>query len=142
MSDQGWLYVVLREDAKTLFRAKTDEQLDAFVEELHQRAAGTPTICDCGHDWQKMHDSLLALDPGGPLPFCLLGGRPLYQGSERQVVLVRPDLVGHVAAKLAEITSDEAIVTRLGEQIHALTDLYTHAADQQAAVVFATEKTS
>jgi len=138
MPAPGRLYIVVRDDAKNLFRAKTNEQLDAVVDDLQQRTLGTPAVGQCGTEWQQAHDQLLALDTDGPLASCLLGGRPLYQGPERQVILVRPDLVPHIASKLSEINADDMQGTPLSTLLPTLTDLYSRAAEQQAAVIFTT----
>lgn len=138
MSDNGRLYVVTRDDAKMLFRAKSNEQLAAFVADLHPRLVDTEDACDCGVEWQALHDALSKRDPGGALPHCILGGRPLYRGDERHVVLVRPDMVGHVATKLQELVADENVVRDVGGVVLDVARLYEHAAQEQAAVIFVT----
>ena len=100
----GWYLILNREEAKQLFAAREDTAVRDVVENLLKRrtAQKDDTTLDCGGLWDPIHRSLTdgTLDPEGgrfPINHCVLGGKQLFKGDAFEVVVVRPDIVPHVA---------------------------------------------
>ena len=140
MSDDGWLYVVSRDDAKVLFRSKTDEELDAFIADLHSRVGESDHACNCGTQWPAVSRFLADLVPNSPLEQCFLGGRPLYQGDARHVVLTRPDVVPQIATLLKELDDDTINASPDVDLVQSLRTIYDIAAQERSAALFVTQK--
>jgi hypothetical protein len=156
----GVLFVLSRDDAKTFFGLKDDELLIGFISELLETKDEMPRVATEGV-WETLHRCLSdgTLNPTGgkaPLNHCILGGRQMYQGADRIVALVRPDVVPHVAIEMAgvekcwlrsryESTSaaagndpfDVEKFEEAFEKIEAIHTLYMMAAEEGGAVVFA-----
>ena len=156
----GVLFVLARDDAKTFFGLKDDELLISYISDLLDSKEDLPRVTLDG-TWETIHRCLSdgTLNPNGgkaPLNHCLLGGRQMYQGSDRVVSLVRPDVVPHVAIELAgiekcwlrdryESTSsasgndpfDMETFEQAFAKVEAIHTLYMMAAEEGGAVVFA-----
>lgn len=155
----GVLFFLSREHAKTFFALKDDQQLVEFMRELIDSDADVPRVATAGY-WETLHRCLSdgTLNPSGgqpPLNHCLLGGRQMYQSTERVVSLVRPDIVPQVAAALAEVDQSwfrdrfESTAAAAGNDpfdqetcadayglIESMRRLFEVAAEQKGAVVF------
>ncbi len=160
-------YIVLtREDAKELFA----QQDDAAVRQLAERLRRSPKhrenelVLDCGKSWDPIHraltDGTLDRDTGDfPLDHCVLGGRRMYQGDDFEVILVRPDIVAHVAQALHDLKRAEfagkymALDPQLyGKQpteteadetwsmLKLIRQLFEDASNEHAAVLFTVER--
>lgn len=156
----GVLFVLSRENAKTFFGLKADELLVGYISDLLDSNDDVPRVTLDG-TWETLHRCFSdgTLNPVGgtaPMNHCLLGGRQMYEGSDRVISLVRPDVVPHVAIELAgvekswlreryESTSADAgndpFDTDKFEEayakVEAIHTLYMVAAEEGGAVVFA-----
>lgn len=110
MSGQGAYIVLKRDDARRLNGLTDDDAVRRFVTELRAskayRAEGW--MLECGTAWNAIHRCLTegTLDPRAgefPLNCCVLGGRRLHQGEGFEAVLIRPDIVPHVADAVREV---------------------------------------
>jgi hypothetical protein len=159
----GFLLSLSRDEAKVLFANREPEgvisTINGFLELEELRFA--KRILDLEKTWNPLHRCLSdgTLDPQTgepPLNQTLLGGRHLYYQDDRYVVLVRPDMVRHVATALAEVdasqleakykelpsdvleeSADWPAVQTVLKQIAAL---YLGAADDGNAVVFTAKR--
>ncbi|MCA9120237.1 MAG: DUF1877 family protein [Planctomycetaceae bacterium] len=111
---QGAYIVLTREDAKELFSQEGDAAVRAVAERLRnsQKHINADLVLECGASWDPIHRSLtdgtLNRDVEDfPLDHCVLGGRRLYQGNDFEAVLIRPDIVPHVAAGLHDMKRAE-----------------------------------
>jgi Domain of unknown function (DUF1877) len=110
----GFHIALTREHAKTLFGLKNDEALRTFLDELqrHTEMRKSGRVLETGNNWDPIHRCLTdgELDPAGgdfPLSHAVLGGKQLHKGSDRVVVLVRPDMTRFIADALAELPEAE-----------------------------------
>lgn len=108
---RGLLLALGRDEAKSVFSSRQDEQLATALAEI---LAQTDSQCraDLKGQWSTLHRIFTggSIDAdGGDLPLrqCILGGRPMYQGDEMSVILVRPDMVPHISEALQELTLEE-----------------------------------
>ena len=143
------LISVDRDGAKSLFAARGDDALRDFVSNLVVEPSiwSEGSAVDCQGHWRVIDQCLGEVKGDGQLQQCLLGGRPMYQGSELTVILVRPDLVPHLAGELDKV-EDEAFRALVPADancadVHAtflqLRELYRSAAERRHAIVFAVE---
>ena len=146
---RGVLLAIDRDGAKSLFGARGDDALRDFISRLATESSiwSEQSAVDCQGNWQIIDQCLGQMENGAQLQQCLLGGRPMYQGSEMTVTLIRPDLVPHLASGLDGV-DDEALRKSLpADQDFAdmyatfqhLRDLYRSAAGQRLSIVFAVE---
>ena len=166
VSGKGAFIILTREDAKTLFAQTEDSDIRRTVEALRQspkhRDAGL--VLECGTAWDPIHRCLtegtLAPDAGEfPLDHCVLGGRRLHPGAEFEAVLVRPDIVPHVADGLHNLKREEfrscfmnldpsdfgrqpteAEADEVWSTLKLVRQLYEDASSEHAAVVFTVER--
>ena len=155
----GVLFVLSREHAKTFFGLRDDAIMINFITDLLD--SEDVARVDTDGTWETLHRCFSdgTLEPSGgkaPLNHCILGGRQMYQGSDRVVALVRPDMVPLVAIELAgvekswlrdryESTSaaagndpfDQATFERAYAKLEAIHTLYMMAAEARGAIVFA-----
>lgn len=113
-SSEGTYIVLTRNDAKELFGLDGDAAVRSFVEKLktstkHREA---DLILDCGTAWDPIHrvltDGTLSYDTDDfPNDHCVLGGRRLHEGTDFDVIMVRPDIVILVAASLHKMKRAE-----------------------------------
>ncbi|MFT7639836.1 MAG: hypothetical protein ACI9G1_001574 [Pirellulaceae bacterium] len=159
----GFLLSLSRDDAKVLFSNRDPESIIAtvngFLESEEKRFTGC--ILDLEKNWNPIHRCLSdgSIDPNAgeqPLNHTILGGRHLYHQADRFVVLVRPDMVRHVAEALAkaDVSQLEAKHKELPSDVLEESDdwptvktalqriaaLYKEAADDGNAVVFTAER--
>ncbi len=146
---RGVLFAVDRDRAKSLFAARGDDALRDCIRDFAAAESiwSENSAIDCEGNWQAIDASLSAMEGKAQLDHCLLGGRPMYQGSEMTVTLVRPDLVPHLANLLAEV-EDDALRESLPADVDfadlqatfvKIRELYRFAVEHRAAVVFAVE---
>ncbi len=134
--NRGVLIQLPRDEAKDFFACKTDESVLEFVKKM--LGDGQVATLDVEGMWPVIAESF-GDDP--PLAWCFLGGRPMYQHGDYQLILIRPDMVGHVAhaldepawTELADWTEEE---TRM---IQAIRNHYRAAAESQHAMIFAVQ---
>ena len=114
MSRQGAYIVLKREDLKQLQAQQGDEAVRAFASALRQSKTyrNEGLILDCGTCWDPIHRCLTegTLDPNAgefPLSQFVLGGKRLHRGGGFEAVLVRPDIVPHVAEATRDIKRAE-----------------------------------
>ena len=114
MSGLGAYIVLTREDAKELFAQEDDASVRAVTERLRNspKHRDADLVLDCGTCWDPLHraltDGTLTHDTDDfPLDHCVLGGRRLYQGDDFEAILIRPDIVPHVAAGLHDLKRAE-----------------------------------
>ena len=155
----GVLFFLSREHAKTFFALKDDQQLVEFMRELIDSDTDVPRVATAGY-WETLHRCLSdgTLDPNGgkpPLNHCVLGGRQMYDGNDRVVSLVRPDIVPQVATALSEVNEgwfrdrfestaaaagndpfDQETCADAYDLIESMRRLFEIAAEQNGAVVF------
>lgn len=110
MSGEGTYIVLTREDAQQLFSAKEDDAVRNVIDNLRKspKHLENGLVLECGCDWDPIHRALTegTLDPDGgefPLDHCVLGGRQLHAGDDFEVIVIRPDIVPHVAAALHDL---------------------------------------
>ncbi len=153
----GFLLILSRDDAKSLFGCRGDQAVHDFVVSL---LAKETTLALTLHDrWQPLARCFgngsadLASGPP-PLGWCF-GERSMYRGIDRVIALVRPDMVAHVATALEDI--DPPWLTRRFTELAAIIDppfempaasvdlvpqirdIYRQAAGTGDAVVFAVD---
>jgi hypothetical protein len=156
----GVLFLLSRDHAKTFFGLHDDDLMINFITDLLDSDEDIPRVATDG-TWETLHRCFSdgTLEPTGgkpPLNHCILGGRQMYQGSDRVVSLVRPDVVPLVAIELAgvekcwlrdryESTSaasgndpfDQETFEQACAKIEPIHTLYMLAAEDGGAVVFA-----
>lgn len=136
--EDGYLIVLPRDEAKQFFGQREDQARLDFVNELFSKE-DTKSLCLNGN-WLALHTAL----EGAPiadsvLAQCLLGGRPLHQGDDHHVCLVRPDVVGFIAQQGARL-EEPHVGTELWETSQATIGLYKEAAEIGAAMVFVAKR--
>lgn len=111
---QGAYIVLTREDAKELFSQVGDAAVRSFAERLRKspKHIDADLVLECGTSWDPIHraltDGTLNRDVEDfPLDHCVLGGRRLHEGQEFEAVLIRPDIVPHVAAGMHDLKRAE-----------------------------------
>lgn len=114
MSGPGAHIILGREDAKQLFLHKDDEAIRSFVTGIRQsrKHRDAQLVLECDDSWDPIHRCFSdgTLDHAGgdfPLNHCVLGGKRLHGGTEFEAVLIRPDIVPHVADSLHHIKRAE-----------------------------------
>lgn len=166
VSGEGAYIVLTREDAKQLFAQKEDEAVRKLVEQLRQspKHRDSGLVLDCGSDWDPIQRAVtegkLNPDDGDfPLDHCVLGGRQLHSGEGFDAILIRPDIVPHVAAALHDLrraafvenymaidaadygrepTEPEA--DRVWSTLKLIRQMFEDAANEHAAIVFTVER--
>lgn len=114
VAGQGAYIVLTREDAKELFSQEGDAAVRAVAERLRRspKHMEDDLVLECGTSWDPIHRSLtdgtLNQDVEDfPLDHCVLGGKRLHAGKEFEAVLIRPDIVPHVAAGMHDLKRAE-----------------------------------
>lgn len=166
MSGEAAYIVLMRDDSKQLFAQKEDEAVRKTVENLRQspKHRENGLLLECGADWDPIHRALTEgkLDPDDgefPLDHCVLGGRQLHAGEGFDAILIRPDVVPHVAEALHELRREtffenymaidpvdygkeptEAEADRVWGTLKLIRQMFEDAANEHAAVVFTVER--
>lgn len=135
--DDGVLIVLPRNEAKTFFAYRDDTARLEFIEELLQN--DTISKFGCDGQWNAIHDTLsgIALEDS-VLGQAILGGRPLHQGDDYHVCLVRPDVVGYLCEQAKQV--DVSDLADLAEAVRGVFEIYRTAAELRAAMVFAVKR--
>jgi hypothetical protein len=162
VSAVGAYIVLTRDDAKLLFAQKEDAAIRKTVEQLRSSAKrkSDGLILECGTDWDAIQRALTEgkLEHGAgefPLDHCVLGGKRLHQGKEFDAILIRPDIVPHVAQGLHDLKRDAFVEKylaldpadygrqptatesdRIWSTLKLIRQLFEDAANEHAAVVF------
>ena len=136
--EDGYLIVLLRDEAKAFFGHREDQaRLDYINEMLANEETKKLSL---NGQWQSIHDALGGVViEASVLSQCVLGGRSMHQGDDYFVFLVRPDVVGFIAQQGAQI--DEAhLASEHLELAKQVVGLYVVAAELSAAMVFVAKK--
>ena len=163
MSAEAAYVVLTRDDAKLVFAQKDDESVRRIVNELRQcpKRRADELVLECGTDWDPIQRALTdgKLDTDFPLDHCVLGGRQMHKGDDFDAILIRPDIVPHVADALHELNREEFFESYMAidpsdygkepsevEADHVwctlklIRQMYDAAASEHAAVVFTVER--
>ena len=136
--EDGYLVVLSRDQAKVFFGQREDQPRLAFLQEL-LASSDTCRLCLDGR-WQALHDALSALAiEDSLLSQCILGGRPLHQGNDYHVCLVRPDVVRFIADQAHQIDESSVEASQL-DLCQAVLGIYKEAAELAGAMVFVAKK--
>ncbi|MEM7315018.1 MAG: DUF1877 family protein [Planctomycetota bacterium] len=154
----GYLFELVRDNAKEFFGLRGDEPVRDYVVNLSQAENVNKLKLDSHWETLARLFSNGTLDPSAgepPLQWCFLGGRPMFQGDQSSVMLVRPDMVRHVAEALADAdtcwlksrvekltaTADGPIeiTDDVASMLPQLRDFYNQSAEAGSAVVFAVD---
>ncbi len=148
-----------REQAKPLFACRGDDAVRDFV--VTVVSAGTATVLHLDQTWQTLArcfgDGTLDLGSGEPpLCWCLLGGKPMCRSESTSVLMVRPDMVRHVAEALAGVdepwlkqramevaaTADEPVEVsaEVADLVPQLRGFYEKAAESGSAILFVIDR--
>jgi hypothetical protein len=110
VSGNGIFSILKRDHARQLAALQGDDAVRKLATEVQQSKAyrNEGLILDCGTAWDAIHRCLTegTLDPNAgdfPLNHCVLGGRRLHQGPGFEAVLIRPDIVPHVAEAIRDV---------------------------------------
>lgn len=133
----GMLLVLPRSEARTFFSHKDDATRLEFINELIAKPS-VPRL-DCEGKWQELHDQLAKIPlESSMLDQAILGGRPVHQGDDYHICLVRPDVVGFIAELGAGLKESQCEL--LWAEILKVIAIYQQAADLQAAMVFVAKR--
>ena len=106
----GVLIHLPRDQAKSFFGLKAD---DAVLEFVTQSLDSGVTL-NTDSAWSRL---AAALGDEPPMVWTFTGGRPMFHGDSHQVLLIRPDMVGHIATSMTEM-SDDALTELALSLIH------------------------
>ncbi|MCA9144674.1 MAG: DUF1877 family protein [Planctomycetaceae bacterium] len=111
---RGAYIVLTREDAKELFSQEGDAAVRTVAERLRnsKKHIELDLVLECGTSWDPIHraltDGTLNQDVEDfPLDHCVLGGKRLHEGKDFEAILIRPDIVPHVAAGMHDLKRAE-----------------------------------
>jgi|GEM_PF-2707491 len=136
--EDGYLIILERDNAKAFFGHRDDADRLEFINELLSNADVPKTSLQ--GKWQALHDSLAAIEiEDSVLAQCVLGGRPMHQGDDFHVCLVRPDVVQFIAeqSKSVDLSPLDDEVSDLAK---ATFETFSKAVELRAAVVFAAKR--
>lgn len=135
--EDGYLIVLERDNAKAFFAHREDEPRLEFVNELLGNADVPKTSLQ--GKWQSLHDALAAVEiDDSVLAQCVLGGRPMHQGDDYHVCLVRPDVVQFIAEQSKSV--DLATLGEVSDLAKEAFAAFLQAVELRAAVVFAAKR--
>ena len=135
--EDGVLIVLPRDEAKAFFGHRQDDARLQFIGEL--MANDSIPKLSCNSKWQAVHDLLAGIElESSVLGQAILGGRPLHQGDDYHVCLVRPDVVGFICDQAKQLT--EARCGDLWPEVSELVATYGKAAEVGGAMVFVSKK--
>jgi len=130
-----------RDDARDLFGRKTDTEVLAFCRDALARE--DIDQCELGARWQELKQALadyaatLNDDAAeGVLLQAVAGGRPLYNGDECMVLLVRPDVAAYAAQLLEGYCQSLSVDEPLKALAAKVQSLFALSASERKAVVF------
>lgn len=106
----GTLLELPRDQAKAFFGCRDEASVGDFLR-MHLSLETTNRVSFSSADWQLLArvfgDGSLDVGSGEPpLGWCFLAGRPMPAADGTVVNLLRPDMVGHIATRLAEVATD------------------------------------
>ncbi|MGE0758352.1 MAG: DUF1877 family protein [Pirellulaceae bacterium] len=106
--------ILTRDNAKRVFAAAGDESVRQVVSELRQsrKLRDAKLVLETGPSWAPIHRCLSdgSLDPTGgdfPLNHVILGGKRLHLSNGFEAIIVRPDIVPHVAEALHDLKRND-----------------------------------
>jgi hypothetical protein len=158
--------ILARDNAKRVMAAQGDAAVRGVVTDLRlsKRLREAKLVLESGTSWDPIHrlltDGTLAPNAGEfPLNHAVLGGKRLYREADFEAVLVRPDIVAHVADALHHLKRGEVQAKYLqidpqhlghvpGEKefevvwstLQQVRLLFEDAANERCAVLFTVEK--
>ena len=136
--EDGLLIVLPRDEAKAFFGHRENQARLDFINEMIAKEE-TKTLGLSGN-WQALHDAMTAVElADSVLAQCLLGGRPMHQGDDYHVCLVRPDVVGFIAQQASQLDVPH-ISEDLLEQAKSIAAIYKTAAELGGAMVFVAKR--
>ncbi len=135
--DDGYLIVLPRAEAKAFFGHRQDDARLEYIQELLENDE-IPRM-SCGGKWQAIHDALESstIDES-MLGQAILGGRPLHQGDDHHVCLVRPDIVGFICEQAKQL--EDGFGGDVASEIESVIETFGKAAEIGGAMVFVTTK--
>jgi hypothetical protein len=99
--------ILTRDDAKRVFGGQDDAEVRKIVRELRNspKHRASKLVLETGTAWDGIHrcltDGTLDATAGDfPVNHAILGGKRLHRGPEFEAIMVRPDIVPHVAEAL------------------------------------------
>lgn len=136
----GTLYALDRDAAKLIFGCKDDASLQQAVDDVNRRGDAEQRLVVRDYEpLAKAYEAVAESREQSGLNFVLLGGRPLHEGPERLMRLVRPDIVPPLAAELKQLDVDAEDAfgeETLRSEHQAMCEFYEGAARNQCAVLF------
>ncbi len=139
--ESGYLLSLDRDDARELFGYKTDEEVASFCQSKLQ--GDEDVVCKLGQQWQDFETSLsdyaATLEDeraAAILSQLLAGGRSLYQGSDKVVRLVRPDVAALAADLLQGFQQSLPADSGSGALATQVQSLFSQSSQTRKAVVF------
>lgn len=137
--EDGYLVILPRDQAKLFFGKRDDQERLQFLNEW--LASGASSKYGCEGQWQALHEVFSNVNiENSFLTQCILGGRPMHQGDDYHVCLVRPDVVRFIADQGEQIDATQ-IEAAIFEQVRAVLGFYRAAAELTGAVVFVAKTT-
>ena len=134
--EDGLVIVLPRDEAKAFFGFREDGPRLQFIQELVQNDAIPKASCD--GQWQAIHDYLSQLEVDQSfLGQVILGGRPLHQGDDYHVCLVRPDVVGFIQQQLQSLNFENV---PFREALTSVVTMFEQAANARGATIFVAKR--
>ncbi len=130
--DAGVLIELPRDQAKTFFSTKGDEAVLEFVQ--HMLAEENTNCLNIEGGWKELAE---AFGDEPPMAWCFTAGRPMHPGDSHNIMLIRPDMVGHVATNLSNATLSDLAGESYVPMLEKLRDHFDAAARAGSAMIFA-----
>ena len=166
MKGLGAHIILARDDAKRIFAAQDDASVRKVASELRlsKRLRDAKLVLESGTTWDPIHrfltdGSLDATAGDFPINHTILGGKRLHRGPEFEAIMVRPDIVPHVASELHDLkrtdahgkylqidpqhlghTPSEKEFDVVWNSLQQIRQLFEDAANERCAVLFTLER--
>ena len=128
----GVLIELPRDQAKTFFSTKGDEAVLEFVQNM--LANDQANCLNTEGSWKELAK---AFGDEPPMAWCFTAGRPMHPGESHNIMLIRPDMVGHVATNLSSATLSELAGESHVAMLEKLRDHFDAGAKAGSAMIFA-----
>lgn len=128
----GVLIELPRDQAKTFFSTKGDEAVLEFVQNI--LADDQSNCLNTEGSWKELAE---AFGEEPPLAWCFTAGRPMHPGEGHNIMLIRPDMVGHVATNLSEAGLSDLTGESHVPMLEKLRGHFDNAAKAGSAMIFA-----
>jgi len=135
--EDGYLIVLPRAEAKAFFGHRQDDARLNYIQELLANDEIPRT--NCGGKWQAIHNAMngTTIDES-MLGQAILGGRPLHQGDDHHVCMVRPDIVGFICEQAKQL--EDGFGGEVSAEIKSVVETFNKAAEVGGAMVFVAKK--